>query len=54
MWDDLRKEFFAMDSYGTGHVSRDEFRDVLTELCVHLTESELNEITTKFSAADGR
>lgn len=56
MWDALRKEFFAMDPYGTGHISREEFRDVLSELCVQLTEAELNTITTKFSAssADGR
>ncbi|XP_067932216.1 EF-hand calcium-binding domain-containing protein 6-like [Watersipora subatra] len=54
MWDDLRKEFFAMDPYGTGHISRDEFREVLCELCVHLTEAELNEIMTKFTSADGR
>lgn len=56
MWDALRKEFFAMDPYGTGHVSREEFRDVLAELCVQLTEAELNEITAKFSSKsrDGR
>lgn len=54
MWDELRKEFFNMDPYGTGHVLRDEFRDVLAELCVELTDSELLEITNKFTATDGR
>ena len=56
MWDALRKEFYAKDPYGTGHISREEIRDVLSELCVQLTEAELTEITAKFSASspDGR
>lgn len=48
MWEDLRKEFVAMDPYGTGCVSKEEFREVLTELCVHLSEYELNLLTKKF------
>ena len=52
MWDDLRKEFVAMDPYGTGCVSREEFRDVLTELCVHLSAFELDMLTKKFSMDD--
>ena len=55
MWEDLRKEFVDMDPYGTGYVSKEEFRDVLTELCVHLSEYELNLLTRKFEiGADGR
>ena len=55
MWEDLRKEFVAMDPYGTGFVSQEEFRDILTELCVHLSEYELNLLTKKFEVgSDGR
>jgi Ca2+-binding EF-hand superfamily protein len=48
MWDELRKEFQAMDPYNTGCVQRDEFRDVLIELCVNLSDTELNDIMKKF------
>ena len=48
MWEDLRREFHAMDPYKTGLVSTEEFREVLTELCVHLSEHELEAITTRF------
>ena len=55
MWEDLRKEFVQMDPYGTGYVAPDEFKDVLQELCVHLSEYELNMLTSKFSiGSDGR
>ncbi|XP_064594452.1 EF-hand calcium-binding domain-containing protein 6-like isoform X2 [Liolophura sinensis] len=55
MWEDLRKEFVEMDLYGTGFVSEEEFRDVLSELCVHLSQHELNMLTRKFDIKkDGR
>lgn len=55
MWEDLRKEFVNMDPYGTGFVSQEEFRDVLKELCVHLSEYELDTLTRKFEIRkDGR
>ena len=55
MWEDLRQEFVAMDPYGTGFVSREEFTDVLTELCVHLSGFELDMLTNKFDIKkDGR
>ena len=55
MWEDLRKEFVTMDPYGTGFVSKEEFREVLTELCVHLSEYELNMLSNKFDITrDGR
>ncbi|XP_069123520.1 EF-hand calcium-binding domain-containing protein 6-like isoform X1 [Argopecten irradians] len=55
MWEDLRKEFVAMDPYGTGFVQRDEFRELLTELCVHLSDYEINMISNKFEIRkDGR
>ena len=45
----------AMDPYGTGCVNGDEFRDVLTELCVHLSDYELEMLTVKFDVKqDGR
>ncbi|KAL8618778.1 hypothetical protein ACOMHN_000206 [Nucella lapillus] len=48
MWDELRKEFQGMDPYNTGFVSREEFREVLIELCVNLADTELETILTKF------
>ena len=54
MWEDLRREFTSMDPYHTGFVSAAEFRDVLQELCVHLSEYELDMLTKKFSVQDGR
>ena len=55
MWEELRREFVGMDPYGTGFVSQEEFRDVLTELCVHLTAHELDMLTNKFDVKkDGR
>lgn len=55
MWEDLRKEFVEMDPYGTGFISREEFKDVLTELCVHLSEFEINKLSDKFDLKrDGR
>lgn len=55
MWEDLRKEFVEMDPYGIGFVAQDEFRDVLKELCVHLSEYELDQLVRKFDIRkDGR
>ncbi|XP_038061355.1 EF-hand calcium-binding domain-containing protein 6-like [Patiria miniata] len=55
MWDDLRKEFLGLDVYGTGFVSKEEFRDVLQELCVHLSAYELDALSSKFEINhDGR
>ena len=55
MWEDLRKEFVGMDPYGVGFISQDEFRDVLRELCVHLSEYELDQLVRKFDIRrDGR
>ncbi|KAL3877258.1 hypothetical protein ACJMK2_034991 [Sinanodonta woodiana] len=55
MWEDLRKEFIELDPYGTGFVSREEFHDILTELCVHLSDYELTMLTDKFDIkGDGR
>jgi Ca2+-binding EF-hand superfamily protein len=55
MWDDLRKEFLGLDVYGTGFVSKEEFRDVLQELCVHLSAYELESLCCRFEIKqDGR
>ena len=48
MWDDLRREFCGMDPYNTGHVTSEEFQEVLSELCVHLSDFELQMLTKKF------
>ncbi|KAK3091339.1 hypothetical protein FSP39_019098 [Pinctada imbricata] len=55
LWEDLRKEFVEMDPYGTGYVSKEEYKDVLTELCVHLSDYEINLLCEKFDMKkDGR
>ncbi|CAL1548413.1 unnamed protein product [Lymnaea stagnalis] len=55
LWDDLRLEFTNMDPYNTGHVTKEEFRDVLTELCVNLSNYELEQLICKFEVKnDGR
>ncbi|KAK0049048.1 EF-hand calcium-binding domain-containing protein 6 [Biomphalaria pfeifferi] len=55
LWDDLRLEFMNMDPYNTGHVTKEEFREVLTELCVNLSNLELEQIISKFQVKqDGR
>ncbi|KAJ8023054.1 EF-hand calcium-binding domain-containing protein 6 [Holothuria leucospilota] len=54
-WDDLRKEFLELDRFGTGFISQEEFREVLTELCVHLNYYELDMLCKKFDTNnDGR
>ncbi|XP_070545330.1 EF-hand calcium-binding domain-containing protein 6-like [Ptychodera flava] len=55
MWDDLRREFLELDQYGTGFVSRTEYRDILQELCVQLSDYELEMLCRKFDTKnDGR
>jgi len=55
LWDDLRREFVAMDPYSTGLVQKEEFREVLTELCVNLSNLELEQLISKFDIKkDGR
>ncbi|XP_077672287.1 EF-hand calcium-binding domain-containing protein 6-like [Eretmochelys imbricata] len=52
--DDLKKEFEDLDPYHTGFVSKEEFKDILTELCVHLNEYECEMLGQKFeSNGDG-
>lgn len=55
MWEALRRDFVEMDPYRTGFVTREEFADVLRELCVHLTDKEVEIIANKFDTnTDGR
>lgn len=55
MWNDLRREFIDLDPYGTGFVSGEEFRDVVQELCVNLSNYELQQLCKKFDTRkDGR
>ncbi len=55
MWDDLRREFVNMDPYNTGCVNKDEFKDVLGELCIHLSNWELEHLCERFDTKkDGR
>ncbi|XP_059167514.1 EF-hand calcium-binding domain-containing protein 6-like [Physella acuta] len=52
LWDDLRLEFTNMDPYNTGYVTKEEFREVLTELCVNLSNVELEQLIGKFQVKD--
>ena len=55
MWDDIRREFLDMDPYATGFVSAEEFKDVLCDLCVHLSAYELETLAQKYDIKkDGR
>ncbi|XP_067838234.1 EF-hand calcium-binding domain-containing protein 6 [Heptranchias perlo] len=55
LWDDLRKQFQELDLYRTGFVSKEEFKDILTELCMHLNEYECEMLAKKFEInGDGR
>ncbi|XP_044146300.1 EF-hand calcium-binding domain-containing protein 6-like isoform X1 [Bufo gargarizans] len=55
LWDDLRREFEDLDPYGTGFVSKEEFKDLLSELCIHLNDYEREMLSKKFeSNGDGR
>ena len=54
MWENLKKEFLDMDPYRTGAISAEEFRTVLSELCVNLNNYELDMLTRKFMTSDNR
>ncbi|KAG8592119.1 hypothetical protein GDO81_000416 [Engystomops pustulosus] len=55
LWDDLRREFEDLDPYQTGFVSKEEFKDLLSELCIHLNDYEREMLSKKFeSYGDGR
>ncbi|XP_071952395.1 EF-hand calcium-binding domain-containing protein 6-like [Antedon mediterranea] len=55
MWNDLRTEFLNLDKFGTGYITREEFRDVLQELCIQLNHLELDILCKKFDInRDGR
>ncbi|XP_072113230.1 EF-hand calcium-binding domain-containing protein 6 isoform X1 [Mobula birostris] len=55
LWDDLRKEFQELDPYRTGFISKEEFKDILTELCINLNEYECEMLAKKFEVnGDGR
>ncbi|MBN3301785.1 EFCB6 protein, partial [Amia calva] len=55
LFEDLQKEFEDLDPYQTGFVSKEEFKDILTELCVHLNEYECDLLEKKFEInGDGR
>ncbi|XP_069756339.1 EF-hand calcium-binding domain-containing protein 6 [Narcine bancroftii] len=55
LWEDLRKEFQEFDPYRTGFVSKEELKDILTELCINLNEYECEMLVKKFEVnGDGR
>ncbi|ESO99600.1 hypothetical protein LOTGIDRAFT_238765 [Lottia gigantea] len=55
LFDDLRREFQSMDVFNTGFITVEEFKDILLELNIHLSEVELDNITRKFNTRnDGR
>lgn len=52
---ELWTEFSEMDFSGTGFVSSDEFKEILMNLCVHLSQYECDLLTRKFDINnDGR
>ncbi|KAM4810047.1 EF-hand calcium-binding domain-containing protein 6-like [Rhinophrynus dorsalis] len=53
--EDLHREFEDLDPYHTGFVSKEEFKDILTDLCIRLNEYEREMLAKKFeSNGDGR
>lgn len=52
LWEDLRRDFIEMDPYKTGMVSREEFSDILHDLCAPLTDREIETIANKFDLRD--
>ncbi|XP_069600420.1 EF-hand calcium-binding domain-containing protein 6-like [Ranitomeya imitator] len=50
LWDDLHREFEDLDPYQTGFVSKEEFKDLLSELCVHLNDYEREMLSKKFQS----
>ncbi|KAM4708958.1 EF-hand calcium-binding domain-containing protein 6-like [Discoglossus pictus] len=55
LWDDLHREFEDLDPYRTGFISKEEFRDILNELCIHLNNYECEMLAKKFEVnGDGR
>ncbi|XP_035385431.1 EF-hand calcium-binding domain-containing protein 6 [Electrophorus electricus] len=52
---ELWAEFCGIDTAGTGSLSRNEFTEVLTRLCVHLSQYECEVLANKFDLNhDGR
>ncbi|KAJ8335897.1 hypothetical protein SKAU_G00392390 [Synaphobranchus kaupii] len=55
LFHELQNEFEDLDPYRTGFVSRDEFRNILTSLCVRLNPYECHILAKKFDVNhDGR
>ncbi|XP_015764161.1 PREDICTED: EF-hand calcium-binding domain-containing protein 6-like [Acropora digitifera] len=47
-WEALWNEFTSIDRQGTGNVSRNEFKNILQDMCVELTEYECQVLCDKF------
>ncbi|XP_051778126.1 EF-hand calcium-binding domain-containing protein 6-like [Erpetoichthys calabaricus] len=52
--DELWNKFQELDFTNSGTVTKDEFKDVLTELCPELTDFQCNVIATKFNDGENR
>ncbi|XP_067930317.1 EF-hand calcium-binding domain-containing protein 6-like [Watersipora subatra] len=53
-WEELRRCFVALDPHQTGCISDKEFEDVVSEICVHVTSHDLENIMQKHAASDHR
>ncbi|XP_007903894.2 EF-hand calcium-binding domain-containing protein 6-like [Callorhinchus milii] len=50
----LWKHFHELDQFHTGFVSKEEFKDVLTDLCVELNEQECETLISKYNHGENR
>ncbi|VDQ05953.1 unnamed protein product [Trichobilharzia regenti] len=48
MFDRLYKEFIEMDPKGTGFITHNQLVEVLTELCLQVSDRELDDLIDKF------
>lgn len=47
-WETLWNEFTSIDRQGTGNVSRNDFKNILQDMCVELTDYECQVLCDKF------
>uniref|UniRef100_UPI00398F8C0D EF-hand calcium-binding domain-containing protein 6-like n=1 Tax=Pristiophorus japonicus TaxID=55135 RepID=UPI00398F8C0D len=52
--DDLQTNFHELDQFNTGFVSKEEFKDILMDLCVALNDQTCEMITSKFDHGNNR
>lgn len=48
MFDRLYKEFIEMDPKGTGFITPKQLNDILIELCLQVSDREIDDLIEKF------